>query len=303
MPEALPFTFSRAERICESAATRWMAEEEASLLPDVLPAVSERLHFHDFQLKPGARVLAAAEDGTPLIIAGPCAKGRIVVCNGLYTHALPAQEARTLAGSLVALAREATYRPQTGWSEESAPYGTMTLCAVGGDGPDSVSALPQWEDRQALWAAFSERGSFEGIDAPQGPSAPGRTWNGALCARVSLNPGETKTATFILTWHFPNRMRDHRYIAGPRRSYTIIVWATCTTTGFPTPARLPIMYLRTWDGCRRQRAPFMTLSCHHPAPLAAGRSNRQHRESRSPYTCGLKTGRLPPTKGRTAAAQ
>lgn len=213
--EALPFSFSRAEAITEPSAVRRTTEKEAARLPDTPAQVSQRLQILDFQLKPGARVLFEAEDGTPLVIIGPYGRGHIVVCNGLYTHALPVQEARDLAGALTALARGAEYRPQTGWSEEALPYGTMALCAPGGDGAEAVSALPQWEDRHILWQAFSEQGHFEGVDFPRDPSLPGRTWNGALAARTTLNPGESKTVTFILAWHFPNRMRDHRYIAGP----------------------------------------------------------------------------------------
>ncbi|OQB42767.1 MAG: hypothetical protein BWY09_00409 [Candidatus Hydrogenedentes bacterium ADurb.Bin179] len=213
--EALPFSFSTAERVSEPAAARRTAEPEAGLLPDALPSVSERLRFNDFQLHPGARVLAEAEDGTPLIIVGTRGEGRIVICNGLYSHALLPSEARRLAGALAGLARDAAYRPQTGWSEEALPYGTMALCATGGDGSEAVAALPQWEDQNALWKAFSERGTFEGLSSPEGPAVPGRTWNGALSAKINLAPGEKKTMTFLLAWHFPNRMRDHRYIAGP----------------------------------------------------------------------------------------
>lgn len=213
--EALPFQFSTAERVSVPATARLTVEADAGALPGSLPLVSEHLHFKDFQLKPGARVLAEAEDGAPLVISGLFGEGRVVVCNGLYARTLPTQEARRLAGALVALARDADYRPQTGWSEDALPYGTMALCATGGDGPQAVAALPQWEDQNALWKGFSEQGTFEGLSSPEGPASPGRTWNGALTAKVSLRPGETKTVTFLLAWHFPNRMRDHRYIAGP----------------------------------------------------------------------------------------
>ncbi len=214
--EALPFTFSTAVRVTDSVAVRQPVGSE-TIFPSVTGShISERLRFNDFQLKPEARVLMEAEDGTPLVIVGACGRGRIVICNGMYTQALPVQDARNLAGVLIALARDAAYRPQTGWSEDSPPYGTMTLCATGGDVAESVTALPQWENLEALWATFSARDTFEGVDFPKGPSAPGRTWNGALSAKMTLDANETKTITFILAWHFPNRMRDHRYIAGPQ---------------------------------------------------------------------------------------
>jgi non-lysosomal glucosylceramidase len=40
---------------------------------------------------------------------------------------------------------------------------------------------------------------------PVGPSPGGTTWNGGLAVPFSLEPGEAKSISFVLTWHFPNR--------------------------------------------------------------------------------------------------
>lgn len=212
--DALPFSFTGVTR--ETSPSMLIRKAAELRLPEACASTAAHLRFTDFQLKPGAAVLAEAEDGAPVIVSGAFGEGRIIVCNGLYSHTLPGPAARDLAGTLIAFARGAEYRPQTGWSRDALPYGTMELCVLDGDGPRAVTALPQWEDRRALWGLFSGKGDFEGADCPQGPAASGRTWNGALAARVGLGANETKTVTFVLAWHFPNRMRDHHYIAGPR---------------------------------------------------------------------------------------
>lgn len=238
--DALPFTFSGVTRVTDAAG---LYPDIAALpLPPSCTSVGEYLVFKDFELKPGAVVLAASEDDVPLVISGAYGKGRIVVCNGLYTHALPGPVARDLAGSLIGAARGVEYKAQTGWSRDALPYGTMALCATGGDGPRAVSALPQWEDRASLWALFEGRGDFEGVDYPSGPSDPGHTWNGALSAQVALGANETKTVTFVLAWHFPNRMRDHHYIAGPQP--------------YVYDYRLGNMY-NNWFSCSRQAAAYV----------------------------------------------
>jgi non-lysosomal glucosylceramidase len=42
----------------------------------------------------------------------------------------------------------------------------------------------------------------------QGPSPAGRTWNAALAVPYALGPGETACISFVMTWHFPNRVVD-----------------------------------------------------------------------------------------------
>ena len=79
-------------------------------------------------------------------------------------------------------------------------WGQMVLavCDAG------ASALAEWDDVAALWADLEADGRFG--PGPEGrPSAPGRTWNGALAATATLAPGEHHEVAFILAWYFPNR--------------------------------------------------------------------------------------------------
>lgn len=50
------------------------------------------------------------------------------------------------------------------------------------------------------------------------PSATGETWNGSLLVPFWLDPGETVSITFILSWYFPNRYVNFDQF-GPRRDY------------------------------------------------------------------------------------
>lgn len=78
--------------------------------------------------------------------------------------------------------------------------GSLVLAAVGEEG----SLLSQWDDLGLMWDDFAQDGWFAGSSQP-GASAARRTWNGAVAVPFRLEPGESKTMTFLLCWHFPNR--------------------------------------------------------------------------------------------------
>lgn len=58
-----------------------------------------------------------------------------------------------------------------------------------------------WDSAQELHGTFDAEGRCNG-PATSGVSAAGQTVNGALAAPLELAPGQTKTVTFALTWHF-----------------------------------------------------------------------------------------------------
>ena len=89
--------------------------------------------------------------------------------------------------------------------------GTLTLAAL----DPSATATAQWDNLDSLWRDFSEDGALE-TDKDSGPSAEGRTWNGALAVRIQLEPGAEKRITFLLAWHFPNR-----YVNWDQPAFTI----------------------------------------------------------------------------------
>jgi uncharacterized protein (DUF608 family) len=83
---------------------------------------------------------------------------------------------------------------------DDAAYGSMVLAALDAE----ATALAQWDDLDAFWAAFSAEGRLSGA-ADATPSPAGRTWNGALAAPFDLEPGASRTVTFLIGWHVPNR--------------------------------------------------------------------------------------------------
>jgi non-lysosomal glucosylceramidase len=76
-----------------------------------------------------------------------------------------------------------------------------------------ASVRSRWTDLKTLWRDFMA----DGVLTPgrSTPSRPGRTVNGALCSRLTVSPGETGSATFLLTWWFPNRQVDFPQLGFP----------------------------------------------------------------------------------------
>ena len=83
---------------------------------------------------------------------------------------------------------------------EAAGAGSMVLAAC----EEEASLLEQWDDLELLWRDFRAEGRFSGNG--RGPSSKsGRTWNAGLAVPFRLEPGASRTVTFMLAWHFPNR--------------------------------------------------------------------------------------------------
>ncbi len=99
------------------------------------------------------------------------------------------------------------------------------------DAPATV-ALPQWEPPGEFISflrsrsPFAEKPRLEATTfAPDhqpgaptgavGPSPAGQTWNGGLCAPRHLDPGESVTIRYALTWHFPNRYVNFHQFGPP----------------------------------------------------------------------------------------
>ncbi|MGD9495149.1 MAG: GH116 family glycosyl-hydrolase [Armatimonadota bacterium] len=77
--------------------------------------------------------------------------------------------------------------------------GSMALVAL----HEWTSVLERWESFEALWEGLAANRTLLPA-APAGPSADGRTWNGAVAAQMSLEPGASRQVVFVIAWHFPN---------------------------------------------------------------------------------------------------
>ena len=95
----------------------------------------------------------------------------------------------------------ATVVHMTRESEKAAPgSGDMAISVAA----ESASAAPAWSTLGELAADFAADGALAG-GKRAGPSPDGQTVDAAVAVPVVLRPGEAKTVTFILTWHFPNQ--------------------------------------------------------------------------------------------------
>jgi len=85
----------------------------------------------------------------------------------------------------------------------SEQWGTLALAALAQGGVTARTAWPDltWGDALLdFWDDFSNDGRLEER------SGGGDTPTASLAAFLTLAPGETRAVTFLLTWHFPNRM-------------------------------------------------------------------------------------------------
>jgi len=147
-----------------------------------------------FQPGNGYTVLASAPNGDPLIIEGPLGEARIALCL-----------APNLPWSWMERLVEVVRGQPLGEGERlltGAPgFGTMALAT-----PEEATATTRWTDPAELAGQFQRNGRLTGPD-DSGESPTGQTFNAALAVPFTLRPGEERTTTFILSWHFPNVTR------------------------------------------------------------------------------------------------
>lgn len=93
-------------------------------------------------------------------------------------------------------------KPDAGPIEQRHDYGTFALAAVGG--ADATNPAAEKDAR------------FADKPADQASAPHGQPLIGALGKTVTLAPGESKTVTFIVAWHFPNLDLDRMGKVGRR---------------------------------------------------------------------------------------
>ncbi len=76
--------------------------------------------------------------------------------------------------------------------------GSMVLSAY----TDEAAGTAAWSSLAAIHGQFLENGTVSGLDSAKSP-APGVTIDGALSLDISLEAGEKRSFTFVLTWHIP----------------------------------------------------------------------------------------------------
>jgi uncharacterized protein (DUF608 family) len=142
----------------------------------------------------GYRTLVTTPEGDPLVIHGPLGKGSIIFA---LAPGLPWKLGSELLAALRPLKSGERLVPG------NPTWGTMALTALDAQ----AVAAPGWT-RAADVAAFVADPKAHAA-ATEAISKPGETVNAALGVPFTLPPGESRSATFAITWHFPNVQRFH----------------------------------------------------------------------------------------------
>ncbi len=150
-------------------------------------------------VKPGGEVLLKTADGNPLLITGQYGAGRTAVWATSVGGGWPPKQWTQMPmfyAGLLAHLGHARFTPGYGVDPFDASSGDMTFAALTSDALVST----QWRDARAFWSEFEDHGSLL-----EQQVAPDDARNAGLACAMDLAPGESKTATFILAWHFPNQ--------------------------------------------------------------------------------------------------
>ncbi len=85
-------------------------------------------------------------------------------------------------------------------------FGNMALSVL----ESQASVTANWGSKTAFMADLSEDGK---LDMRPGAQLPlGEKLCGAIASSFRLQAGEERDVTFLLTWHFPNRRQDNRFV-------------------------------------------------------------------------------------------
>ena len=189
---AIPFSAAVVSQKQEAGFAVKMLPEAPAALRNIREQwrVTQYTKLEGFQNGAGGhRVWAATADGDPLIIEGPLGQGRIVI-------ALAKDLPWSWAAALFASARTTPLKDGERIVPAIPGWGTMALAAL----DERAIVTPRWDSHEEIAAGLKD-----GEDS--GESQPGETYDGAITVPIALAPGQERTATFVLTWHFPNVTR------------------------------------------------------------------------------------------------
>ena len=141
------------------------------------------------------RVLATSASGDPLLMEGPLGKGRIILS---MAPGLP----WSWGSQLLLASRRTPLEQDQRIVPGASVMGTMALAVL--DAP--AAALPGWTSSEEL-AALMDHADPADASTDESVSPSGRTINAALAVPFTLEPGQSRSVTFALVWHFPNVQR------------------------------------------------------------------------------------------------
>jgi non-lysosomal glucosylceramidase len=131
-----------------------------------------------------------------------------------------------------------------GLARDDPGYGTMALAYLGADGCVRL----RWDDVNEPGVEFARNGRFSDLGSSV-PSPEGQTWNAGVAAPFALEPGEERTVTFVIAWHFPNRYVNwtQRWFGGPDGKNRL--WLGNMYSNWFADAGEVVRYVR--DNCER----------------------------------------------------
>lgn len=97
--------------------------------------------------------------------------------------------------------------PQAPSTMDHPHFGNMALSVLDSDS----TATASWKSKEAFLANLAQDGGLDGQLAAESPL--GEELCGAIASSFRLKPGEERDVTFLLTWYFPNRQQDNRFVA------------------------------------------------------------------------------------------
>jgi len=99
--------------------------------------------------------------------------------------------------------------------KDSLTYGDMAVAVIA----EGATATASWGSLDSLLTDVLDDGELSGPETA-GPSPTGETLDGAVAARFSVEPGQTRTVAFVLTWFFPNARHGHEKWGGEGNMYS-----------------------------------------------------------------------------------
>jgi len=189
LAKKVPIDFSEVEEVTDGGAAAQLAGGAQGGAPWQLRS---HLRLKGLSSPDGEiKVLAQAPNGDPVLVQVPFGQAWLILS---LAADMPWEWARKLICRVNGL-DEKRVRFET----TRGGFGSMALSTSAAD----AKALPAWTKSEALAAAFSADSTFPGNASAQSSEA-GSTLNGALSVPLKLAPGQERTESFVVTWHFPN---------------------------------------------------------------------------------------------------
>ena len=171
------------------------------------------VEFENLKLREGA--LGRSTSSGLRLFLRPLGKGQVVLASGpvLTPELATSIGARQQAYSMLCELVGAKYHPILQHAKASG-FGTLALAVLNGES----SVMESAEDWTQFWRKFSSDGCLKGFEQARAtpPTPAGQTLSGALATQLTVPPGATVEAPFLLSWHYPNKYQP---LALPKKEH------------------------------------------------------------------------------------